>query len=198
MPLWNPSAPWILFSPPCGKLSLLSARSALTRRVRDKIITLEMNSGFSPKPLVALFCIVAFLYFVAFYGLEYARQRKGPWEVAFQTDARGNPTLAITQPALGLRDVKIVFHEEKATNSIARVAFDRPLRPLPFGKVIYEDLTFLPGVVTFDLFGHEIELLPRILIANKKEMRWSSGVTLDLWPTNKPAEPPKRPRGGRP
>ena len=154
----------------------------------------EMNSGISPKPLVALFFAVAVLYFGAFHGLEYARHRKGPWEIAFQTDAQGNPTLAINQPALGLRDVKIVVHGEKTTSAVARVSFDRPLRAVPFGKVIYEDLTFLPGVVTFDLFGHEVELLPRILIANRKEISWSSGETVDLWPTNKPAEPPKPPR----
>lgn len=153
-----------------------------------------MNSGFSPKPLVALFFGVVVLYFGAFYGLEYARHRKGPWEVDFRTDPEGNPTLAITQPALGLRDVTIVLHGERATNAATRVAFDRPLRPVPFGAVIYEDLTFLPGVVTFDLFGHEVELLPRNLIANRKEIPWSSGVTLDLWLTNKPAEPPKPPR----
>lgn len=156
-----------------------------------------MNAGFSPKPLVALFFTVAVLYFGAFYGLEYARHRKGPWEVAFQTDAQGNPMLAITQPTLGLRDVKLVIHGEQGTNAIVRVSFDRPLRPVPFGKVIYEDLTFLPGVVTFDLYGHEVELLPRVLIANKREMTWASGATLDLWPTNKPTEPPKPPRDRR-
>ena len=160
-----------------------------------KTIAHKMNSGFSVKPLVALFLAVAALYFGAFYGLEYARHRKGPWEVVFQTDVQGNPTLSITQPALGLRDVKIIVHEDKATNSITRVSFDRPLQPVPFGKVIYEDLTFLPGVVTFDLFGHEVELLPRSLIANKRQIPWKSGTTLELWPTNKSAEPPRPPRG---
>ena len=153
-----------------------------------------MKSGITPKGVITLFFAVVVLYFGAFYGLEYARHRKGPWEIVFQTDANGNPSLTIVQPALGLRDVSIVVHGEKATNALARVSFDRPLRPVPFGQVIYEDLTFLPGVVTLDLFGHEVELLPRTLIANKKEIAWSPGVILDLWPTNKPAEPPKPPR----
>jgi hypothetical protein len=60
-----------------------------------------------------------------------------------------------------------------------------------FGRVLYEDLTILPGVVTFDLFGHEIELLPRTLIINKKEIPWKSESVLELWPTNKPVQPPK-------
>jgi hypothetical protein len=63
--------------------------------------------------------------------------------------------------------------------------------------VIYEDLTFLPGVVTFDLLGHEVELLPRALVVNKKLVEWQSGMTVDLWPTNKPAEPPQPPKHPR-
>jgi hypothetical protein len=153
-----------------------------------------MKSGIAPKGIIALFCAVVVLYFGVFHGIEYARHRKGPWEVAFQSDASGNPMLLVSQHALGLRDVKIVLHGENASNRTARASFDRPLRPVPFGKVIYEDLTFLPGVVTFDLFGHEVELLPRVLIANKKEVPWASGATIDLWPTNKPAEPPKPPK----
>jgi hypothetical protein len=49
-------------------------------------------------------------------------------------------------------------------------------------------------VVTFDLFGHEIELLPRALIVNKRSIPWQSGATIDLWPTNKPAVPPHPPK----
>ncbi len=156
-----------------------------------------MKSGITPKGVVALFFAVVVLYFGVFHGIEYARHRKGPWEVTFQPDGQGNPTLAISQPALGLRDVKMVFHGESSSNLTARVLFDRPLRSIPFGKVIYEDLTFLPGVVTFELFGHEVELLPRVLIANKNEVPWASGATIDFWPTNKPAERPKPPKERR-
>jgi len=132
-----------------------------------------------------------------FFGIERARQHKGPWDVDFQTNAEGSPMLIVSQAKLGLSDVRIVAHGENASNAIGRVSFDQVKRPVPFGKVIYEDLTFLPGVVTLDLFGHEIELLPRSLIANKKQVAWKSGVTVDLWPTNKPAEPPQPPKARR-
>jgi hypothetical protein len=48
------------------------------------------------------------------------------------------------------------------------------------------------------LFGHEIELMPRVLVVNKTEIPWRSGATIDIWPTNKPAEPPKPLKGNRP
>src|SRR6185436_10633530 len=99
----------------------------------------------------------------------------------------------VAQPRLGIR-CKIDFPGETVftTNLLpATVSFDRPRKPVPFGKVIYEDLTQLPGVVTFDLFGHEVELLPRALIVNKREIKWSSQATIGLWPTNKLPQPPK-------
>src|SRR5262245_18262395 len=153
-------------------------------------------SNFSPKSIALLFVAVLGLYLATFYTIERARLRKGPWEVDFQTNAEGNATLVVHQPRLGLADVRIVFHGERATatNLPAHVSFDRVKLSTPFGRVIYEDLTFLPGVVTFDLFGHEIELLPRTLIVNKRQVPWQSGAAVDLWPTNKPAEPPQPPK----
>ena len=153
-----------------------------------------MNSSFTAKTVVLLFVAVLALYLVVFYGIERARQHKGPWEVEFLTDAQGSPAVVVSQAALALGKVTIVFHGESSTNPASRVRFDRVLQPVPFGKVIYEDLTFLPGVVTFDLFGHEIEVLPRALVVNKKLVQWRSGMSVDLWPTNKPAEPPHPPK----
>ena len=155
-----------------------------------------MKSAITPKSIALLFPVVLVLYFVVFYGIEHVRHRQGPWEVDFQMNTQGVPRLVVSQPRLGIDRMQILFHGEIATNATGHVAFDRVQRPVPFGKVIYEDLTFLPGVVTFDLFGHEIELLPRVLIANKQEIRWRSGATLDLWPTNKLAQPPMPPPGG--
>jgi len=51
---------------------------------------------------------------------------------------------------------------------------------VPFGKCVFMDTTFLPGTVTFQLFGHEIELLPRVLIIDHAEHPWLSHSTLSL------------------
>jgi len=156
-----------------------------------------MNPGITPKSIALLFPVVVVLYLAVFYGIEHVRHRKGPWEVDFQTNADGAPRILVSQASIGLEQMAILFHTETASNATGHVSFDQVRRPVPFGRVLYEDLTFLPGVVTFDLFGHEIELLPRVLIANKQKIRWRSGGVLDLWPTNKLPEPPKPPKGGR-
>ena len=156
-----------------------------------------MKSGFTPRSIAFFFLVLIALYGAVFYGMEYARHRKGPWEVNFMSDAEGNPAVVVYQPKLNLSSVEILFPGEKIarTNLSERVAFDRPLQPVPFGKVIYEDLTSLPGVVTFDLFGHEIELLPRVLWVDKKEIPWRSENTIEVSITNKPARPPQPPKG---
>ena len=72
---------------------------------------------------------------------------------------------------------------------------DRLPAEMPIGEVIYEDLRSMPGVVTFNLFGHEIELLPRVLIVNKKEVPWKPQAMIELSATNKLPTAPKPPKG---
>ena len=156
-----------------------------------------MKSGFSAKSIILLFLSVLVLYLLVYSGIEYSRHRKGAWEVNFLTDSQGNPSIVVYQPKLNLSSVEVVFLGEKVarTNVSERVLFDRPKKPVPFGKVIYEDLTFLPGVVTFDFFGHELELLPRVMIANKREVPWKSEMVVELAATNKLPVPPKPAKG---
>ena len=154
-----------------------------------------MSTGITLKSIAILFPGVLLFYIGAFYGCERWRAHKGPWEVEFTTNSLGEPTVIAAQRTLSLSNVQLVFAGESVTSAPRKVLFDRVLRPVPFGRVIYEDLTALPGVVTLDLFGHEIELLPRVLIVNKKEVPWQSEARIVLWPTNKPANRPKPPEG---
>src|SRR5687767_8755972 len=144
----------------------------------------QMKSDRFLKSLIVFALAIFALYFMVFYGIEGCRRAKGPWEVSFSSDQLG-PQVKVTQSNLD-RSASIVFAGETtgATNLPQTVRFERPKQGVPFGKVIYEDLMQLPGVVTFDLFGHEIELLPRTLIVNKKEVRWNMRSVV-LWPTNK-------------
>lgn len=138
-----------------------------------------------PKHLLIGF-IVALCGYVAFFAIDqHLRGRHGPWQVAFARDESGAPKIVIDQPRLGVTNVQVVFLGESVTNQPASVAFARPLQTIPFGKVKFEDLTYLPGSVALDLFGHEIELLPRTLYVNKQERPWRSGEVLRLQPGEK-------------
>jgi len=91
----------------------------------------------------------------------------------------------IDQPALHLTNVAINFagNGVLGTNRSSTLIFDQP-RPVPYdvpyGKCLFMDTTFLPGTLTLQLFGHEIELLPRVLIIDHREYPWQSNTNIQL------------------
>jgi|SRR4051794_10427613 hypothetical protein len=147
-----------------------------------------------PKHLLIAFAIALTGYALFFALDQYIRTRKGPWEVSFTTNANGFAEIIINQSSLKLTNVRVVLLEEHPTNGFGTVVFDRPLQSLPFGRTKFEDLTYLPGSVTFELFGHEVELLPRTLYLNKQERGWSQ-TQYELRPSEKlPASALEDPR----
>ena len=153
-----------------------------------------MNLGFTTKSLMVFFVGVLAVYLGVFEGIEFLRHRKGAWVIDFTFGPDNTPALNISQAHLGLTNVQVVLRGEPVTNGSAHVVFDKVKRPIPFGRLLYEDLTFLPGVLTFDLYGHEVELFPRTLVADRREIPWRSDSIVELWSTNKPAVPPQPPK----
>jgi hypothetical protein len=147
-------------------------------------------SGFAKPVLVGLLLAVA-IYAGGFALDQHLRTRRGPWEVTFTTEPSGPPAIIVNQPKLNIANLKIVFSGETATNSQGTVVFDFPQKPVPFGKIKFEDLTYLPGTVTFDVFGHEIELLPRTLYINRKAHSWKSNESITLTSEDKPVALPE-------
>ena len=147
-------------------------------------------SGFAKPVLIGLLLAVA-IYVGGFAFDQHLRTRRGPWEVTFTNEPAGAPAIIVNHRELNIANLKIVFLGETATNVQRAVVFDFPQKPVPFGKVKFEDLTYLPGTVTFDFFGHEIELLPRTLYINRKGHPWISNEAITLFPADKPATLPE-------
>ncbi len=131
--------------------------------------------------LVALFVGVTVAYLALFNLIEHRRHVKGPWEVTF-TQESGVPCLVIRQRTLGISGCKLRFPGGSVTNLELpqTVIFDFPGKKAPFGRIPFSDLTFLPGTVTIDLFGHTIEMIPRVLGIDGTEHPWVSDSTVDL------------------
>jgi len=140
-----------------------------------------MRSDGVIRHIAIAFVIAVVLYIASFSWIQHRRVFRGPWEIAFATDAAGRPSLMISQPFLKVSQ-KITFPKQKiAPANLARVErFEEAVTNLPFGEMIFQDPTFLPGTVTMRLFGHEIELLPRVLIVDKKEIPWRAGETVEI------------------
>jgi hypothetical protein len=150
-----------------------------------------MKSGGIGKHIAGALVLAVAVY-VGGFGLDqHLRTRRGPWQVTFIREDSGTPALIINQPRLNIANLKIIFGGEQVTNSTETVVFDFPKKRVPFGKVKFEDLTYLPGTVTLELFGHEVELLPRTLYLNRQPHSWKSGEIITLRSEDKPASLPE-------
>ena len=67
-----------------------------------------------------------------------------------------------------------------SANSSRTIVFGPTPPALPFGELLYQDPTFLPGTVTLRLFGHQIEIFPRALTLDQKEYPWKPGEVIEL------------------
>ena len=141
---------------------------------------MDSSSDRLPKHLLTGFCLALLIYVIFFSCDQHVRRRKGPWQVTFGTNVAGVAQIDVAQTNLGIHTI-IRLAGETATNS-GTIIFDRPEKPVPFGRTKFEDLTYLPGSVALDLFGHEIELLPRTLYLNKKEHAWRKDEVIELQP----------------
>jgi hypothetical protein len=147
-------------------------------------------SGIGRHVLGALALAVA-IYVAAFAFDQHLRTRRGPWQVTFVAETSGDTAIIVNQPRLNISNLKIVFAGERMTKPAVTVAFDVPQRRVPLGRVKFEDLTYLPGTVTLEMFGHEIELLPRTLYINRKARAWKSGETIALSAADRPGALPE-------
>jgi hypothetical protein len=151
----------------------------------DITLPAGMKPGNPLKHFVFAFVIALLFYVIAYTAIEYQRTRKGPWRVTFTNAPAARPAMIIEQPTLAISNLQIVFTAQtNASNRSAQtIVFAQP-RPVPyevpFGECIFMDTTFLPGTVTFRLYGHEIELLPRVLIIDHEEHRWVSNEIIPL------------------
>lgn len=142
---------------------------------------------------VALVAVIAIIGYFSLYALDsHLRTRKGPWEVTFATETNGTPYLLVNQPTYGIRDVKVRFPGERSplSNAPVTLRFTEPNTAPAFGELRFQDATYLPGTVTLLAFNHEVELIQRGLVLDRRELPWQSGQTLELSPTNQ--APPLR------
>lgn len=131
---------------------------------------------------IITFILAVVIYFGSFKFIEHRRTTKGPWVVEFRTDTNGTPEIVVSQEKLNIRDQRFVFPEQKLpqTNLSETVLFNGPNTKAPFGEVVFQDPTFLPGTVMFNFWGHGVELLPRTMVVNQEEIPWNTKTNIVL------------------
>lgn len=145
-----------------------------------------VDMRFPLRPVLLFFLTLVPAYLLVFWGTEYVRGKDGPWRLVFSSDAAGVPSLLVEHPGILAGGMELKFSEEKVEpGQRVECLLDKPIKPLPWGKRISEDLTFLPGTLAIDAFGHEVEIAPRILVVNRKEIPWGSQMHLVVNPADK-------------
>jgi hypothetical protein len=136
------------------------------------------------KRLAVAFILALALYASTYAWIEHRRKAAGPWQVTFTQHTSGAPALVVNQPALGITNVHVLF-EGTDVDAITLETF-APTEPravpfdVSFGRCVFMDLTSLPGTIVLEMFGREIQFLPRVLTIDKVERPWQSGETLVL------------------
>jgi hypothetical protein len=157
-----------------------------------------MKSEGTLKHFVVALLLAVGCYALFYPSIEHRRTRKGPWEVTFAQTNGGVPLLVIDQPKLAITNVQVLFADQVVSGQTNTHMMFSEAKPVPFaapfGKCVFMDTTFLPGTLTFQLFDHEIELLPRVLVIDQQEHPWVSNSTITLHPVR---TPPARPAAAR-
>lgn len=144
-----------------------------------------MKSGGQLKHFIFAALIAVIAYAACFYAIEHQRARNGPWQVTFAGGEGKPPSMNINEPRLGIANLKISFPRQTVSATNATVIFDRPREvpfELPFGQCVFMDALTQPGTVTMVMFGHEIQLVPRVLTIDKKEYPWRSDAAIEVTP----------------
>jgi len=133
------------------------------------------------KHLAITFAIAVVLYVASFGWIQHRRTFKGPWQITFITDTAGRPSMLVSEPFLKIsRAIDFPGQKVAPANMRQVESFAEAVTDLPFGRMVFQDPTFLPGTVTMNQFGHEIELLPRVLIIDKKEIPWDGAGPVEV------------------
>ena len=151
------------------------------------------------------------VYVFSYTGDQPLRHKDGGWQVAFTTNSVGAPLLRIDLPSKGITNCTVVFEGETVPPDFQPLTtnFTDPTHlpvPVPFGNWFYADLTYLPGAVTFNLFGaeangtagqrHEVELIQAGLVVNRKRHDWRPGQAISAATSDKADWPkPEKQKG---
>ena len=152
------------------------------------------------KTFVGLFFATLFIYITGYGGCMAYRHRGGPWAVTQDKQSDGTPLMKVEHHrVLASGPVTLTFPGETApsrfTNAPYQRVFSMPNTNIfPYGPILFLDTTILPGSVAFDVFGHIVEILPRTMILDGREIPWIPGTNIAVPATGKiPADQrPKR------
>ena len=148
---------------------------------------LSMSSDRPWRHFLLAFLLAGICYAALYAGCEARRKRNGPWVVTFTNSPSGYPVMLLSEYKLAITNQQIQFPDQPMPPQaqLGTWTFDKPQPTpfsVPFGQCVFMDTTFLPGNITFEMFGHQIQLLPRVLTVDHQEHPWFPEDPITLHP----------------
>jgi hypothetical protein len=99
---------------------------------------------------LAICLVIAVVFYCTVFGwIEHRRTAKGPWAAAFRADTAGTPALVISQTNLNISETIVFTGQTVHPGDFSRtIVFGDTPPELPFGELLYQDPTFLPGATS--------------------------------------------------
>ena len=131
--------------------------------------------------LIIILLITLLVVIAAFIFIIKPIRERSPWNIKFEI-SDGIPSIYISNNTPMVPATKIIFSNEKINRDLSEnIAFEKHnINKIPFGEITFTDVTLFPGRITLKLFNHEIDILPRALIIDKKEYKWGERLIIDL------------------
>jgi hypothetical protein len=109
-------------------------------------------------------------------GLRMALPHGEPWQITFRANDAGHIDIHIKNRSLKIDDVVVKTNTAVPANFRDTEVVIRRGFKLPVGKVVFSDLTTLPGRVTFDIDAHSIDIMERGIVLDGKDITWQQAM----------------------
>jgi hypothetical protein len=111
-----------------------------------------------------------------FVLVKLGRGGREPWELEFTANPAGQVNITIKNDTLRISPVLIQTNVPSPLDfQHAKIRMKRRTE-LPVGKLVFCDVTRLPGRLTLEIGGHTLDVMERALIVNGEEISWQRAV----------------------
>jgi hypothetical protein len=94
------------------------------------------------------------------------------WQLCLLKSPRGAIDIAINQPRLRIKDATLRTSVPWNEGTVATCSVVDQKRQPPFGTIVFSDFTALPGRLKLRVVDHVVDIMPRAIIVDGKEIAW--------------------------
>lgn len=118
------------------------------------------------------YCFAIFIIITIFAILTFTIRSGNPWIACYDLDNNGHMVIKITNQEIARVGVSIYFKTDIKNFKKTNIKFNKTIKNIPFGNIIHQDITTLPGRVQFTFQDNHIEMMESKLVVNYENYKW--------------------------